>query len=155
LSEFDPKIDYYALLGVGSTAGHDEIMKAYHALAAKYHPDKHQGNELEGLAREKLTQINAAFAVVGNPERRARYDAARRSGRASSPPEGGCAAPDGGGRPRAEASSTLRTVLIVVAVLVALPLVLRFLRNPRLLLIIAAVLVAIWLGPRVVRYFRR
>jgi len=154
LSEFDPRIDYYAALGVGSTASGDDILKAYHALAAKYHPDKHQGNDLEDLAREKLTEINAAFAVVGNPSLRARYDAARRSGRASYTPGGGGAASDGG-RPRAEVSSTLRTVLIVIAVLVALPLVLRFLRNPRLLLIIAAVLAALWLGPKIVRYFRR
>ena len=93
MSEFDIKIDYYAVLGVPPTASGDEIAKAYHALAAKYHPDKHQGNELEDLAKEKLTQLNAAFSVVGNADRRARYDSARRAGRASYPPVPG--APSG------------------------------------------------------------
>jgi hypothetical protein len=153
LNEFDPKIDYYAVLGVGSAASHDELQKAYHALAAKYHPDKHQGNELEELAKEKLTQINAAFAVVGNPSLRARYDAARRGGRASHPPEGAADYP--GGRPGADPPRPMRTGLYILLAVAGLLLALRFVRNPRTLLIIAAVVAAIWLGPRIVRYFRR
>lgn len=159
MSEFDPKIDYYAVLGVGSTTSHDEILKAYHALAAKYHPDKHQGNELEDLAKEKLTQINAAFAVVGSPERRSRYDATRRGDRASGDrasyqPEGGPTTSPGG-RPGTEPPKPMRTGLYILLAVAGLLLALRFVRNPRTLLIIAAVIAAFWLGPRVVRYFRR
>jgi len=153
LSEFDPRVDYYAVLGVGSTASHDEITKAYHALAAKYHPDKHQGNELEDLAKEKLTQINASFAVVGNPERRSRYDAARRGGPASYPPQGG-ASPPAGGSPGAETPRPMRTGLYLLLAIAALFFVWRT-RSWRTLLVLAVVLAAIWLGPRVVRYFRR
>jgi curved DNA-binding protein CbpA len=154
LAEFDPKIDYYAALGVGSVASHDEIAKAYHALAAKYHPDKHQGNELEDLAREKLTQINAAFAVVGNPERRERYDAARRAGGASYHP-GGAAAPGGGAERGAGARNPMRTGLYILLALAGLLFALRFIRNPRTLLIFAAVIAAVWFGPRIVRYFKK
>jgi curved DNA-binding protein CbpA len=112
VSEFDIKIDYYAVLGVAPTASEDEIQKAYRALAAKYHPDKHQGNELEDLAKEKLTQLNTAVSVIGNPERRARYDAARRTGPAAGIPEGTGTSQD--------PIKAVRTVLIVVAVLAAL-----------------------------------
>ena len=153
MSEFDPKIDYYAALGVGSTASQDEILKAYHALAGRYHPDKHQGNDLEDLAKEKLTQINAAFAVIGTPERRARYDAARRGGRASYPPEG--AAGSAGGRPGPDQPKPMRTGLYILLAVAGLLLALRFVRNPRTLLIIAAVVAAIWLVPRAIKYFKR
>ena len=151
MSEFDPGIDYYAVLGVGSFASADEITRAYHALAAKYHPDKHQGNDLEELAKEKLTQINAAFAVIGNPERRARYDAARGHGRASYPPEG---APPTGGTPGAAPPKPSRTGLYILLAVACLFFVWRA-RSPKALLIIAAVIAAIWLVPRVIRYFRR
>jgi hypothetical protein len=154
VSEFDVKIDYYAVLGVASTAGEDEIQKAYHALAAKYHPDKHQGNELEDLAREKLTQLNTAFFVVGNPERRARYDAARRAGRASYPPEQGApAGPPGGAR--TDPFNIARVVLIVVAVLAALRFGLPLVRNPRVLAIVVAAIAAVWFLPRIIRYLKK
>jgi curved DNA-binding protein CbpA len=144
VSEFDPKIDYYAVLGVGSAASHDEITKAYHALAARYHPDKHQGNDLEDLAKEKLAQINAAFAVIGNPSLRARYDSARRG-----------TTSQGGSSPAAEPGKPSRTGLYILLAVAGLLLAFRFVRNPRTILIIAAVIAAIWLGPRIVRYFRR
>ena len=153
MSEFDPEVDYYTALGVGSTASQDEILKAYHALAGRYHPDKHQGNELEDLAREKLTQINAAFAVVGNASLRARYDATRRSGRASYPPEGRSTTSPGGGS-GTEPPKPMRTGLYILLAVAGLLLALRFVRNPRTLLIIAAVVAAIWLGPRIIRYFK-
>jgi len=154
VSDFDIKVDYYAVLGVGSAAGGDEILKAYHALAAKYHPDKHQGNDLEELAREKLTQINAAFAVVGNPSLRARYDAARRGGRASYPPEGGATATPGG-RPGADPSRPKNTGLYILLAVAGLLLAFRFIRGWRSLLVVAAVVAALWLVPRAIRYFKR
>lgn len=155
MSEFDSRTDYYAVLGVPSTASPDEIQKAYHALAAKYHPDKHQGNELEDLAREKLTQLNSAFAVVGNPERRARYDAARRAGAGAPPPDPGppTAGSSGGGGAR-NPYNVVKIALIVLAVLAALRFGAPLLRNPRLLAIIVAAIAAVWFLPRVIRYFR-
>jgi curved DNA-binding protein CbpA len=46
--------DPYSVLGVARTASDSEIRAAYHALVAKYHPDRYQGNPLEDLANEKL-----------------------------------------------------------------------------------------------------
>ena len=154
MSEFDVKTDYYAVLGVPSTASADEIQKAYHALAARYHPDKHQGNELEDLAREKLTQLNAAFSVVGNPERRARYEAARRG---EIPGGGGRAPAQGGGG--SDPVKTTRIVLIVVAVLAVLffgrrlvgPLGEILFAKWRVTLIIAAVVAGVILLPRILK----
>lgn len=60
--------DYYKILGVEKNASHDEIKKAFHKLAHKYHPDKEGGNEA------KFKEVNEAFQVVGNQEKRAKYD---------------------------------------------------------------------------------
>jgi curved DNA-binding protein CbpA len=69
-SEPDP----YAILGVARNATDHEIRAAYHALVAKYHPDKYAGNPLEGLAAEKMAEINRAYETLSNPARRAAYD---------------------------------------------------------------------------------
>lgn len=60
--------DYYKILGVEKNASQDEIKKAFHKLAHKYHPDKEGGDEA------KFKEVNEAFQVVGNPEKRQRYD---------------------------------------------------------------------------------
>lgn len=60
--------DYYDVLGVGKTASTDEIKKAFRRLAVQYHPDKEGGNE------EKFKEINEAYEVLSNPEKRKRYD---------------------------------------------------------------------------------
>jgi len=145
------------VLGVPSASGEDEITKAYRALAAKYHPDKHQGNDLEELAREKLTQLNSAYAVVGNAAVRARYDAARRAGGS------GTGSPSPAAARATDPSRTARMVLIAVAVLA----VLFFGRGllPRLgellfakwrvTLIVAALIAGIVFLPRVLRAFRK
>jgi hypothetical protein len=65
--------DPYAILGVARNATDSEIRAAYHALVAKYHPDKHQGNPLEGLAAEKMAEINRAYETLSDPARRAAY----------------------------------------------------------------------------------
>jgi curved DNA-binding protein CbpA len=70
-----PDVDPYAVLGVAHTATPDEIKAAYRELVAKYHPDRHQGNPLEGLAADKLAELNRAYEVLSDPERRAAYDA--------------------------------------------------------------------------------
>ena len=66
--------DPYSVLGIARNATDSEIREAYRALVAKYHPDKHQGNPLEGLAAEKMAQINRAYEILSDPTRRAAYD---------------------------------------------------------------------------------
>ena len=65
-------LDYYNVLGVSTNATQDEIKKAYKKLAIKYHPDKNQGNK---EAEQKFKEINEAYQVLGDPEKRKRYDA--------------------------------------------------------------------------------
>ncbi len=64
--------DLYAVLGVKHTATNDEIRRAYRKLAKDLHPDQNKGDE---KAEEKFKRVSAAFAVLGNPEKRKRYDA--------------------------------------------------------------------------------
>jgi len=63
--------DYYKLLGVEKDATQKEIKKAYRKLAAKFHPDKNPGNK---VAEEKFKEINEANEVLGNAEKRKKYD---------------------------------------------------------------------------------
>lgn len=63
--------DYYAALGLEKGASDDEIKKAFRKLAIKYHPDKNQGNK---EAEEKFKEINEAYQVLSDPEKKARYD---------------------------------------------------------------------------------
>jgi len=62
--------DYYEILGVPRSAGADEIRKAYRKLALKYHPDK---NKSPG-AEARFKEIAEAYEVLGDPEKRKRYD---------------------------------------------------------------------------------
>lgn len=60
--------DYFKILGVDRNASREEISKAFRKLAAKYHPDKHQGNPLADLAEEKFKDINEAYHVLTGEE---------------------------------------------------------------------------------------
>lgn len=60
--------DYYSTLGVSRSASEDEIKKAFRKLAHQYHPDKGTGDE------KKFKEINEAYQVLSNKEKRARYD---------------------------------------------------------------------------------
>ncbi|HPF30970.1 MAG TPA: molecular chaperone DnaJ [Candidatus Saccharibacteria bacterium] len=62
------KRDYYEILGISKSASADEIKKAYRKAAVKYHPDKDGGNE------EKFKEINEAYEVLKDNQKRQRYD---------------------------------------------------------------------------------
>lgn len=63
--------DYYEVLGIQKGASDDEIKKAFRKLAIKYHPDKNQGDK---EAEQKFKEINEAYQVLSDPEKRAHYD---------------------------------------------------------------------------------
>ena len=63
--------DYYSILGVNKSASQDEIKKAYRKLAIKYHPDK---NPNDNAAEEKFKEVSAAYEILGDKQKRSRYD---------------------------------------------------------------------------------
>jgi len=69
--------DFYAVLGVSSSASQDEIKKQYRRLAAKHHPDK---NPNDAKAAERFKEISEAYTVLGDAEKRKQYDDMRRLG---------------------------------------------------------------------------
>ncbi|MHB0997180.1 MAG: DnaJ C-terminal domain-containing protein [Elusimicrobiales bacterium] len=81
-------IDYYALLGVPRAAGEAEIKSAYRKLALKYHPDRNQGNK---SAESKFKEINEAYEVLSDPQKRKLYDQFGKEGA-----QGGYRPPPGG-----------------------------------------------------------
>ncbi len=64
--------DYYGILGLPRNASDGELKKAYRKLAMKYHPDRNVGKEK--WANEKFKEINEAYAVLGDPQKREQYD---------------------------------------------------------------------------------
>ena len=86
------KRDYYEVLGVSKTASADEIKKAFRKAAVKYHPDKEGGNET------KFKEVNEAYEVLKDQQKRQRYDQFGHAGVGNDPggnPFGGAA----GGNP--------------------------------------------------------
>ncbi len=64
--------DYYKILGVNKNSGADEIKKAYRKLAKEYHPDSAKGDRKK--AEEKFKEISEAYEVIGDAEKRKKYD---------------------------------------------------------------------------------
>ena len=66
------KRDYYEILGVSKSAGEPDIKKAYRALAKKYHPDMNPGDK---AAEKNFKEVNEAYEILSDPEKKSRYDA--------------------------------------------------------------------------------
>lgn len=66
--------NYYEILEINEKASQEIIDKVYKVLIKKYHPDLQENNEIKTKYEEKIKEINEAYEVLSNPEKRAKYD---------------------------------------------------------------------------------
>src|SRR4051812_32486596 len=87
--------DYYSTLGVAKTATDKELKQAYRKLARKYHPDVNPG---DAAKEAKFKELTEAYEVLGDPEKRRKYDELGANWRAyeNMPPPGAGGSPFGG-----------------------------------------------------------
>jgi len=71
-----PRKTFYEILGVAKNAAQEEIKKVFRDLASKYHPDKyeHLADDMKQEAARRFTEINEAYQILSNPQKRAEYD---------------------------------------------------------------------------------
>ena len=65
------KRDYYDALGLKKGASEEEIKKAFRKMAMKYHPDRNPGDK---TAEEKFKEVNEAYSVLSDPDKKSKYD---------------------------------------------------------------------------------
>ena len=101
--------DYYATLGVAKTASADEIKRAYRKLARKHHPDLNPGDK---AAEAKFKDVNEANEVLGDPDKRKKYDELGANWRMyeQAPPTGGAPGGDWSGPFGGAGGATYRTM---------------------------------------------
>jgi DnaJ-class molecular chaperone len=132
--------DFYKLLGIARDADPAEITAAYRKLVAKYHPDRHQTNELHELAEDKLRALNEAYEVLSDPSMRSQYDAgqyqphAPATNRANSAP----------------VRFDFQRFLVWALFVIGTPLAVRFVRNPKVSMVII-VLAVVWFWTQIKR----
>ena len=76
--QFDPTIDYYAVLGVAPSASRNEITRNYRRLMRQTHPDRFPDPVEQRSAEERAKDLNVAYAVLSRPDLREDYDRAAR-----------------------------------------------------------------------------
>lgn len=134
-------IDYYKVLQVDPEADRDVIEAAFRRLARKVHPDTNRSSDAE----EKMKMLSEAYAVLSDPEKRARFDAQRSVMLSEGTPfEGG--APQGGGYARGRGQELFKRILVRAAVVILVIAALRI--NPRLGIILAGAVLLWWLFSR-------
>src|SRR6185369_14708813 len=89
------KTDYYDILGVSKSASADDIKKAYRKQALEWHPDRHKDNK--EAAEKRFKEINEAYQVLSNPQKKSSYDQFGSAGPQGFP--GGQGNPFAGGSP--------------------------------------------------------
>ena len=87
------KRDYYEILGISRSASAEEIKRAYRKLAKQYHPDIYNGADAEA----RIKEINEAYEVLGDPQKRSAYDRFGHAGVSGAAGAGGGYGPTGGG----------------------------------------------------------
>lgn len=100
--------DHYTMLGVSRAASQSDIRKAYRKLALKWHPDRNAGDR---SAESRFKEISAAYEVLSDASKRAKYDSLRATAPRPAAPlqPGGMPMPDFVARAQARRTATFRT----------------------------------------------